>query len=138
MTLTSTEADTGEMAIRTEADIVMARQQVRRLTQQLKFSLVDQTKMITAASELSRNTLIYGGGGDMQWQLVQQGLRHGLRLSFVDQGPGIPDIDLALKDGWTSGNGMGMGLSGSKRLVNDFELETAPGKGTRVTITRWK
>ncbi|MBB3192748.1 anti-sigma regulatory factor [Roseateles terrae] len=138
MTLTSTEADTGEMAIRNEADIVMARQQVRRLTQQLKFSLVDQTKMITAASELSRNTLIYGGGGDMQWQLVQQGVRHGLRLSFVDQGPGIPDIDLALKDGWTSGNGMGMGLSGSKRLVNDFELETAPGQGTRVTITRWK
>ncbi|OWQ90189.1 anti-sigma regulatory factor [Roseateles terrae] len=126
------------MAIRNEADIVMARQQVRRLTQQLKFSLVDQTKMITAASELSRNTLIYGGGGDMQWQLVQQGVRHGLRLSFVDQGPGIPDIDLALKDGWTSGNGMGMGLSGSKRLVNDFELETAPGQGTRVTITRWK
>lgn len=138
MTLTSTEADTGTMAIRNEADIVMARQQVRRLTQQLKFSLVDQTKMITAASELSRNTLIYGGGGDMQWELVQQGVRHGLRLSFVDQGPGIPDIDLALKDGWTSGNGMGMGLSGSKRLVNDFELETAPGKGTRVTITRWK
>ncbi|WAC75920.1 anti-sigma regulatory factor [Roseateles sp. SL47] len=134
----TTEANSGEMAIRSEADIVMARQQVRRLTQALKFSLVDQTKMITAASELSRNTLIYGGGGDMQWQLVQQGVRNGLRLSFVDQGPGIPDIDLALKDGWTSGGGLGMGLSGSKRLVNDFELETAPGKGTRVTITRWK
>jgi serine/threonine-protein kinase RsbT len=134
----TTEANSGEMAIRSEADIVMARQQVRRLTQTLKFSLVDQTKMITAASELSRNTLIYGGGGDMQWQLVQQGVRNGLRLSFVDQGPGIPDIDLALKDGWTSGGGLGMGLSGSKRLVNDFELETAPGKGTRVTITRWK
>jgi serine/threonine-protein kinase RsbT len=138
MTLTSTEADTGQMAIRSEADIVMARQQVRRLTQQLKFSLVDQTKMITAASELSRNTLIYGGGGDMLWSIVLQGVRQGLRLSFVDQGPGIPDLDLALKDGWTSGNGMGMGLSGSKRLVNDFELETAPGQGTRVTITRWK
>lgn len=138
MTTMSAEADQGQMPIRSEADIVLARQQVRRLTQQLKFSLVDQTKMITAASELSRNTLIYGGGGDMLWQLVQQGVRYGLRLSFVDQGPGIPDLDLALKDGWTSGGGLGMGLSGSKRLVNDFELETAPGQGTRVTITRWK
>lgn len=138
MTLTSTEADQGQMPVRSEADIVLARQQVRRLTQQLKFSLVDQTKMITAASELSRNTLIYGGGGDMLWQLVNNGMRQGLRLSFVDQGPGIPDLDLALKDGWTSGGGLGMGLSGSKRLVNDFELETAPGQGTRVTITRWK
>jgi len=138
MTLTSPDTTTGEMAIRNEADIVLARQQVRRLTQTLKFSLVDQTKMITAASELSRNTLIYGGGGEMVWQLVQQGIRQGLRLSFVDRGPGIPDIDLAMKDGWTSGGGLGMGLSGSKRLVNDFELDTAPGKGTRVTITRWK
>ncbi|ALV06558.1 anti-sigma regulatory factor [Roseateles depolymerans] len=138
ITTMSTESEQGQMPIRSEADIVLARQQVRRLTQQLKFSLVDQTKMITAASELSRNTLIYGGGGDMLWQLVQNGLRQGLRLSFVDQGPGIADIDLALKDGWTSGGGLGMGLSGSKRLVNDFELETAPGQGTRVTITRWK
>ncbi len=138
ITTMPTESEQGQMPIRSEADIVLARQQVRRLTQQLKFSLVDQTKMITAASELSRNTLIYGGGGDMLWQLVHNGLRQGLRLSFVDQGPGIPDIDLALKDGWTSGGGLGMGLSGSKRLVNDFELETAPGQGTRVTITRWK
>lgn len=126
------------MPIASEQDIVLSRQQVRKLAQELKFSLVDQTKMITAASELSRNTLVYGGGGEMQWALVHEGIRHGLRLSFVDQGPGIPDLDLALKDGWTSGNGMGMGLSGSKRLVNDFELESAPGKGTRVTITRWK
>ncbi|SEL18063.1 serine/threonine-protein kinase RsbT [Roseateles sp. YR242] len=138
MNPTTLEADSGEMAIRNEADIVLARQQVRRLTQALKFSLVDQTKMITAASELSRNTLIYGGGGEMVWKLLQQGVRSGLQLAFVDQGPGIPDLDLALKDGWTSGNGMGMGLSGSKRLVNDFQLETEPGKGTRVTITRWK
>ncbi len=128
----------GRMPIRSEPDIVLARQQVRRLTQELKFSLVDQTKMITAASELSRNTLIYGGGGEMVWRRVQQGVRTGLRLDFIDQGPGIPDLDLALKDGWTSGGGMGMGLSGSKRLVNDFEIETAPGQGTRVSITRWK
>jgi len=128
----------GALPIRTEADIVLARQAVRKLTQELKFSLVDQTKMITAASELSRNTLIYGGGGDMEWAVVHAGLRTGLRLAFVDQGPGIPDMDLAMKDGWTSGNGMGMGLSGSKRLVNDFEIDSGPGRGTRVTITRWK
>ncbi len=128
----------GALPIRAETDIVLARQQVRKLTQELKFSLVDQTKMITAASELSRNTLIYGGGGDMEWAFVHSGVRTGLRLAFVDQGPGIPDMDLAMKDGWTSGNGMGMGLSGSKRLVNDFEIDSGPGRGTRVTITRWK
>lgn len=128
----------GVMPVRAEPDIVMARQLVRRLTQELKFSLVDQTKMITAASELSRNTLIYGGGGAMEWAFVTQGVRTGLRLAFVDQGPGIPDMELAMKDGWTSGNGMGMGLSGSKRLVNEFEIESTPGRGTRVTITRWK
>jgi serine/threonine-protein kinase RsbT len=94
--------------------------------------------MITAASELSRNTLVYGGGGAMEWAIVHSGVRTGLRLAFVDQGPGIPDLELAMKDGWTSGSGMGMGLSGSKRLVNDFELDSAPGRGTRVTITRWK
>lgn len=128
----------GTLPIRVESDIVLARQLVRRLTQELRFSLVDQTKMITAASELSRNTLIYGGGGEMAWQFVQAGVRTGLQLAFVDQGPGIPDLELAMKDGWTSGNGMGMGLSGSKRLVNDFEIESGPGRGTRVTITRWK
>lgn len=131
-------AQQGSLPIRSEPDIVLARQLVRKLTQELKFSLVDQTKMITAASELSRNTLIYGGGGDMQWELASEGLRNGLRLCFVDEGPGIPDLDLALKDGWTSGNGMGMGLSGSRRLVNDFDIDTGPGRGTRVTITRWK
>ncbi|RZJ13615.1 MAG: anti-sigma regulatory factor [Rubrivivax sp.] len=128
----------GSMPVASEPDIVLARQQVRRLTQELKFSLVDQTKMITAASELARNTLVYGGGGAMEWSLVNSGVRTGLKLSFVDRGPGIPDLDLALKDGWTSGSGMGMGLSGSKRLVNDFEIDTAVGRGTRVTITRWK
>jgi serine/threonine-protein kinase RsbT len=126
------------MLLITEHDIVMSRQTARKLTQQLGFSLVDQTKMITAASELSRNTVVYGGGGEMRWEIVTQGVRTGLRLAFEDKGPGIPDIELALKDGWTSGSGLGVGLSGSKRLVNDFELRTVVGEGTCVTITRWK
>ena len=126
------------MALVSERDIVMSRQQVRRLTQQLKFSLVDQTKMITAASELSRNTVVYGGGGEMRWEIVTHGAKTGLRLAFEDKGPGIPDIGLALTDGWTSGTGMGVGLSGSKRLVNEFDIRTAVGEGTCVTVTRWK
>jgi serine/threonine-protein kinase RsbT len=128
----------GSVPLRSEADIVASRQKVRVLTQQLKFSLVDQTKMITAASELSRNTLVHGGGGDMRWELLDDGLRRGLRLHFEDQGPGIPDLKLALTDGWTSGNGMGLGLPGSRRLVHEFELKSTPGQGTRVSITRWK
>lgn len=131
-------AQQGVVPVRSEQDIVMSRQLVRKLTQQLKFSLVDQTKMITAASELSRNTLVYGGGGEMHWTIVVEGVRTGLRLAFEDKGPGIPDLDLALTDGWTSGGGLGMGLSGSKRLVNDFHIRTGPGEGTCVTITRWK
>ena len=126
------------MALLSERDIVMSRQQVRRLTQQLKFSLVDQTKMITAASELSRNTVVYGGGGEMRWEIVTHGVKTGLRLAFEDKGPGIPDIGLALTDGWTSGTGMGVGLSGSKRLVNEFDIRTVVGEGTCVTVTRWK
>jgi serine/threonine-protein kinase RsbT len=128
----------GTIPIRSEHDVVASRQRVRELTQQLKFSLVDQTKTITAVSELSRNTLIHGGGGQMRWEKLEQGTRVGLRLSFEDQGPGIADAKLALTDGWTSGNGMGLGLPGSKRLVNEFELQSAPGQGTRVTITKWK
>lgn len=126
------------MPLRCEADIVLARQAVRRWALQLKFSLVDQTKMVTAASELARNTLVYGGGGEMEWALLNLGLKRGLRLAFVDQGPGIPDLELALKDGWSSGSGLGLGLSGTRRLVNDFELHSAPGAGTRVVITRWQ
>lgn len=126
------------MPLAGENDIVMSRQQVRKLTQALKFSLVDQTKMITAASELSRNTVVYGGGGEMRWTLLAQGTKTGLKLEFEDQGPGIPDLDLALTDGWTSGKGMGMGLSGSRRLVNEFDIRTAVGAGTCVTIVRWK
>ena len=126
------------LALRVEQDVVLARQAVRRMTQELKFSLVDQTKMVTAASELARNTVIYGGGGVMKCELLLDGAKSGLRLTFEDQGPGIPDLALALKDGWTSGSGLGMGLSGSKRLVNDFDITSEVGKGTRVTIARWK
>ena len=126
------------MSLATEQDIVMSRQTVRKLTHELKFSLVDQTKMVTAASELSRNTVVYGGGGEMRWQVVANGTKTGLRLAFEDRGPGIPNLELALTDGWTSGKGLGMGLSGSKRLVNEFEIRSAPGEGTCVTITRWK
>jgi serine/threonine-protein kinase RsbT len=128
----------GESPLRSDHDIVMARQQVRRLTQELKFSLVDQTKMVTAASELARNALIYGGGGTMEWEILNVDGRSGLKLRFADEGPGIPNLDLALTDGWTSGNGLGMGLTGSKRLVNEFDIDTKVGAGTRVTIARWK
>jgi serine/threonine-protein kinase RsbT len=121
-----------------ESDIVLCRQSVRRLAQLAKFTLVDQTRMITAASELARNTVVYGGGGEMRWESVQDGVKRGLRLAFEDKGPGIADIGLALTDGWTSGSGMGIGLSGSRRLVNEFDLRSAPGAGTCVTVTRWK
>jgi serine/threonine-protein kinase RsbT len=128
----------GSSPLRSEADIVLSRQVVRGLTQRLKFSLVDQTKMITAASELSRNTVVYGGGGDMEWEILDNGSKSGLQLRFLDQGPGIPDMSLARKDGWTSGKGMGLGLSGSKRLVHDFDIQSEVGKGTCVSVTRWK
>lgn len=128
----------GSCPLRSEADIVTSRQVVRSLTQRLKFSLVDQTKMITAASELSRNTVVYGAGGDMDWEILDTGAKLGLKLQFRDQGPGIPDMSLALKDGWTSGKGMGLGLSGSKRLVHEFEIQSEVGKGTCVSVTRWK
>ena len=132
------EDSTGSVPLHSEEDIVGSRQKVRALTQALKFSLVDQTKMITAASELSRNTLVHGGGGAMRWELLDDGVRRGVRLHFEDTGPGIPDLKLALTDGWTSGKGMGLGLPGSKRLVHEFELHSVPGQGTRVSITRWK
>ena len=126
------------LPLRTEHDIVQARQHVRKLTQEAGFGLVDQTKMVTAASELARNALIYGGGGTVRWETLTEGLRRGVRLHFIDEGPGIPDLQKALTDGWTSGTGMGLGLSGAKRLVNEFEIDSAPGRGTRVTVTRWK
>ena len=127
----------GEAPLRSDHDIVLARQQVRRLTQELNFSLVDQTKMVTAASELARNAVIYGGGGTMEWEILTGVGRRGLKLRFADEGPGIPNLELAMTDGWTSGKGLGMGLTGTKRLVNEFDIETTVGAGTRVTIARW-
>jgi serine/threonine-protein kinase RsbT len=131
-------AKAGTILLESERDIVACRQLVRKLAQELRFTLVDQTKMVTAASELSRNTIVYGGGGEMRWEVVAKGSSSGLRLAFEDRGPGIADTELALTDGWTSGTGMGIGLSGSRRLVNDFELRTVLGEGTCVTITRWR
>ena len=131
-----TQSDT--VALQTESDVVAARQCVRKLTQQARFSLVDQTKMVTAASELGRNAVKYGGGGAMNWEIIEDGGRSGVRLHFVDHGPGIADLDQAMTDGWTSGGGLGMGLSGAKRLVNDFLIESKRGEGTHVTITRWR
>ena len=124
--------------LRSQQDVVMARQLVRKLTQDLKYGLVDQTKFVTAASELARNAVIHGGGGEMCWAMVEVGGRTGLKLSFQDSGKGIPNLELAMMDGWTSGGGLGMGLSGAKRLVNEFEIQSEPGKGTRVAISRWK
>lgn len=124
--------------VRSDADVVLARQAVRKAATGLGFSLVDQTKIVTAASELARNALSHGGGGQMRLEVIEEGLRKGLRLVFEDHGPGIPDIELALKDGYTTGGGLGMGLSGSRRLVNEFEIDSQPGEGTRVTIVRWK
>jgi len=134
----TTVLSSGELPLKDEHDIVRGRQAVRRMTQELAFSLVDQTKMVTAASELARNALIYGGGGMLRWEMLLDGGKRGLRLTFQDQGPGIADVGLALSDGWSSGNGLGLGLTGARRLVNEFELDTIVGKGTRVTVTRWK
>jgi serine/threonine-protein kinase RsbT len=129
---------TDSLPIRTSTDIVLIRQAVRKWSGELGFSLVDQTKMITAASELARNSLDYGGGGAVRFEMIQEGMKRGLRLVFEDQGPGIADIEQALTDGYTSGKGMGLGLGGAKRLVNAFEIASRVGEGTRVTITRWK
>jgi serine/threonine-protein kinase RsbT len=127
-----------QLPLQNSTDIVVARQRVRQWAIDLRFSLVDQTKLVTAASELARNALDYGGGGQMTMEVVNGLSRSGLKLVFEDNGPGIPDIDQALKDGFTTGSGMGLGLGGSKRLVNEFSIETQRGKGTRVTVVRWK
>jgi len=124
--------------IKVSSDVVSLRQKVRAWTSELKFSLVDQTKMITASSELARNALGHGGGGTCLMEMVSNGARTGLRLTFEDKGPGIPDLNLALKDGYSTGGGLGLGLSGSKRLVNDFDIASKVGEGTRVTVVRWK
>ncbi len=133
MAVISTET----IPVQSEPDVVAVRRRVRDASAKLGFSLVDQTKVVTAASELARNTIIYGGGGTMQLDLLN-GPRNGLRLVFEDKGPGIPDVELALRDGFTTGGGLGLGLGGAKRLVSDFEISSRPGEGTRVSITRWK
>lgn len=127
----------GSLPIRTEPDVVLARQTTRQLAVACGLRLIDQTKLITAASELARNAVVYGGGGEMTWEIVDKGLRKGVRLTFSDQGPGIADVDRALTDGWSSGAGMGLGLSGSRRLVDEFTINSAPGQGTLVVIVKW-
>lgn len=124
--------------IKNSSDVVAARQKVRHLAQELKFTLVDQTKLVTAASELARNTLDHGRGGEMIIEMVEDLSKSGLKLTFEDHGPGIPDIAVAMRDGYSTGSGMGLGLGGSKRLVNEFNIQSEPGKGTRVSVIRWK
>jgi serine/threonine-protein kinase RsbT len=124
--------------IRTGEDVVRARQTVRQRAVELRFTLVDQTKIVTAASELARNTLDHGGGGTMTLEIIAENGRHGLRLVFEDKGPGIADLTLALKEGYSTGGGLGLGLSGAKKLSNDFDVVSKVGEGTRITIARWK
>src|SRR5262245_12340990 len=126
------------MSIKSSEDVVRVRQVAREWALAQGLSLVDQTKIVTAASELARNTLDHGGGGTVTLEAINSEMRQGLRLTFEDQGPGIPDIELALKDGYTTAGGLGLGLSGAKRLANEFEIFSRVGKGTRVMITRWK
>lgn len=126
------------LPLQNESQVVEVRQAVRKWAVGLKFSLTDQTKIVTAASEIARNTLIYGKGGDVTLDLIENMDRSGLRLTFIDRGPGIPDVDRALTDGFTSGHGLGLGLGGSKRLVHEFDIETSPDTGTKITLIRWK
>lgn len=133
MAVTATE----DVLLREEPDVVAVRRKIRDVSLKIGFNLVDQTKVVTAASELARNTVIHGGGGSMRIEMLN-GPRLGLRLTFEDRGPGIPDIELALRDGYTSGSGLGLGLGGAKRLVNEFEIQSQVGTGTKITITRWK
>jgi serine/threonine-protein kinase RsbT len=127
-----------DLAISNQDDVVSVRQNVRAMAVEIGLSLVDQTKTVTAASELGRNTFVYGGGGSCRIEIISDTPRRGLRLTFEDKGPGIQDIERAMRDGYTSGNGLGLGLGGAKRLVNEFAIESAPGEGTRITVTRWK
>jgi serine/threonine-protein kinase RsbT len=129
---------TEEHLIQSSEDIVVVRQAVRARAVEMGFSLVDQTKLVTAASELARNALEHGGGGTARIEVLNDGPRRAVRLTFEDRGPGIPDIQQAMKDGFTTGNGLGLGLGGARRLSNEFEIQSKPGEGTRVTITRWR
>lgn len=133
-----TEQRIETVPIKNDSDVVLVRQRVRSWAIDMKFSLVDQTKIVTAASELARNTLEHGKGGELQLAIVENGIRKGLRLTFSDQGPGIADIKQALIDGFSTGQGMGLGLGGTKRLMNEFEIRSSPGDGTIVTVIRWK
>jgi serine/threonine-protein kinase RsbT len=126
------------MPILTSDDVVRVRQKVRSWAIEMAFNLIDQTKLVTAASELARNTIDHGGGGEFRLEALNEGNRSGLRLTFEDHGPGIEDVELALKDGYSTTEGLGLGLGGSKRLVNEFDILSQPGEGTRVTVTRWK
>ncbi|MGB9991282.1 ATP-binding protein [Massilia sp. SM-13] len=132
------DVDAQILPLRSDEDVVRLRQSVREQMIASGFSLIEQTKMITAASELARNTLRYGGGGEAHLLKLQNGLRRGIGLTFIDHGPGIPDIAQALTDGYTTGGGMGLGLSGAKRLADEFDIESAPGQGTTVKINKWK
>ena len=130
-------ADAPTVPLRTSEDVVRVRQAVRALAVRLGFSLVDQTKLVTAASELARNTVDYGGGGACRLERLEEGDRVGLRLTFVDEGPGIADVEQALRDGYTTGSGLGMGLGGARRLVDEFRIDTRPGEGTTISVARW-
>lgn len=132
------DAQAERQTIHSEADVVAVRHAVRRLAQAGGFSLVDSTKIVTAASELARNALLYGGGGEAVIELAQERGRTGLRITFRDDGPGIPDIQQAMSDGFTTGSGLGLGLSGAKRLVNDFQIDSRVGVGTTIVIARWR
>ncbi|MEU1747495.1 anti-sigma regulatory factor [Micromonospora arida] len=136
----TTGVDLGQpqaQSVRSDEDVVRVRQLVRAVAVSVKLSLVDQTKVVTAASELARNTLVYGGGGSVEVTVVDNGRRKGVQIVFADSGPGIADLDLAMTDGYTSGGGLGLGLSGSRRLVDEFQIETSAGTGTRITVTKW-
>ena len=133
-----TVTDAQSLPLNSPEDIVTVRQAVRRQAVAMGFGIVDQTKIVTAASELARNTVDYGGGGTVRIEIVRNGVRSALRLVFEDQGPGIADIEQALKDGFTTGHGMGLGLGGARRLSHEFEIESKPGAGTRVSVLRWK
>ena len=126
------------MPVKSSEDVVRVRQEVRARSAASGFSLVDQTKIVTAASEIARNTVIYGGGGTLRLTVLRNGVRRGVRLVFEDQGPGIADIERAMSDGYTSGSGLGLGLGGARRLCNEFEIDSSPGQGTRITLARWK
>ena len=127
-----------QKAIQSAEDVVAIRQAVRQRAVELGFNLIDQTKIVTAASELARNTVQYGGGGHLTIEGVEEGGRRGLRLTFEDQGPGIADLELALRDGYTTGGGLGLGLGGARRLASEFYIQSRPGEGTRVTVVRWR